>query len=113
MSRPIPNQSQTMSLDQFQDAGTNIVFMFTSIFTRPLELLLRPWHGSRYFSPIVIFLSSALMLLLPAFTATTQAVVGMIPFGPHFAVVPRFDIASLESPISCCRFSTASGSIAA
>jgi hypothetical protein len=95
MSRPMQNPSQTMSLDQLQDAGTNIVFLFTSIFTRPLELILRPWHGSRYFSPIVIFLSSALMLLLPAFTATTQAVVGMIPFGPHFAVVPGFDIASL------------------
>lgn len=95
MSRPMPSQPSPMSFEQMQEAGTNLVFMFTSIFTRPLELILRPWHGSRYHSPVVVFLSSALMLMLPLFAAGVEGALSTIPFGPHLSVTPAFDIGSL------------------
>jgi hypothetical protein len=33
----------------------------------PVETLLRPWYGTRYYPPPVVFFSAVLMILIPAF----------------------------------------------
>jgi len=46
----------------------------------PVELFLRPFHGTRYFPPIVMFLSAVMMVLIPVFFSLAGAVASFIPF---------------------------------
>ena len=88
--------SPAMNIDQLQDFAINVVENVCSIFAMPVELLLRPRAGSRYYSPPVIFFASAWMLLLPLLLSTKDAVVGMIPFSHSTPPPGLFSIASLS-----------------
>lgn len=78
---PTMNQSQSpMGLNQIQDFALNFVYNFCSIVTMPVEMALRPQYGSRYFQPMVMFLSAMLMVFLPMFFTFAAAVGQMIPF---------------------------------
>lgn len=77
-------QSGEMNVEHLQNTAMNIVETLCSIVARPMELVLRPWHGSRYFSVPVIFGSCVLMILLPAGSALLAAFSAIIPFA-HFA----------------------------
>jgi hypothetical protein len=80
----IPNQEKgSLSLDAMQEVAINVVELFCSIICRPVEIILRFRHGSRYFSPTVIALSSLMMIVVPALLSFTSAIGGMIPF-THF-----------------------------
>jgi hypothetical protein len=71
---------QPMSIDQWQDNMINVTYNICSIVTMPVELVLRPFHGTRYFPPIVMLLSMGMMLFIPTFFSFVGAVGSMIPF---------------------------------
>jgi len=78
---PSMNESKgSMSLNQIQDFAINFVYNACSIVTMPVEMAIRPQYGSRYFPPVVMFLSAMLMVFLPLFFTFATAVVQMIPF---------------------------------
>jgi hypothetical protein len=84
------------NLDQFENVAVNVVDAICSAVSRPIELVLRPWHGTRYFPVSVVFLSTMLMLFLPAFSAVTEGVEQMLPFTHYRAPVGLFGIGSLS-----------------
>jgi len=45
----------------------NTAFNFCSIVAMPVEMQLHPFHGTRFYSPLVIFMSTAMMLIFPTF----------------------------------------------
>ena len=73
----------------------NVVEAVCAILCRPVELILRPWHGSRYFPPPIIFFSTLLMILLPVFSATVTGVISMIPFTHARPPIGLYGIGSL------------------
>jgi hypothetical protein len=87
-----------MNINQLQNFAMNVVENFCSIFTMPVEIILRPQYGTRYFPVPIFFFSAVLMFLLPLFSSAADSVVGMIPFGPG-VLPPRglFGIGSLSS----------------
>lgn len=62
-----------LDLEQMQNYGMNLVELFCAIFCMPIELILRPKFGSRYFSPPVWFLSSVVILIQVAVADTLAA----------------------------------------
>jgi hypothetical protein len=93
----LPTQEKsTLTISAMQEMATNVVDLFCSVICRPLEMIVRPWHGSRYQTPAVIALSSLMMIALPVISAAFGTVVGMIPF-THFAPPPgMFGIGSFS-----------------
>lgn len=85
-----------MSFGQMQNIGMNIVETFCSVLSMPVEIILRPWYGTRYFPVPVIFFSAFLMLLLPTFSAVATAATSMIPFVRFQPPMGLFDIGSLS-----------------
>jgi len=77
---PSAMKSQPTSIDHLTDNAINIVYNLCSIVTMPVELGLRPFHGTRYFPPMVIFFSAVMMLFIPMVFSFAGAVAGMIPF---------------------------------
>ena len=68
------------SIDQWQDQLINITYNVCSIVTMPVELALRPFHGTRYFPPIVMFFSASMMLIIPTFFSFAGTIAHSIPF---------------------------------
>ena len=71
MKNPMAGESDSgaLNINQLQDVAMNFVENICSIICRPVEIILRPWHGTRYFPPPIIFFSSVVMILLPAIAA--------------------------------------------
>jgi hypothetical protein len=76
-----------MSLEGFQKTSFNMMENSCGIVCMPIELILRPFYGTKYFPLTVSFFSTILMVFLPFMSATATAVIGMIPFH-HAAPVP-------------------------
>ena len=91
-------QESPMNINQLQQLAMNVVENLCSIFTMPVEIILRPQYGSRYFPVPIFFLSTVMMYLLPLFSSAADGLVSMIPFHGE---VPRsmgmFGIGSLSS----------------
>jgi hypothetical protein len=68
------------ALYNWQDSMVNITYNVCSIVTMPVELALRPFHGTRYFPPLIMFFSALMMLFIPLFFSFAGAVGRMIPF---------------------------------
>jgi hypothetical protein len=85
-----------MNIEQFQNVAMNVVEGVCGILARPVELMIRPWHGTRYFPVPVIFFSTMLMIFLPLISAFTTATVQMIPFVRIQAPVGLFGLGSLS-----------------
>jgi hypothetical protein len=91
-----PGQSGILSLANIQDTALNVVWNVSSIICRPVEMILRPQHGSRYYTVPVIFISTMLMIVLPVLSSAALMAVSMIPF-THFRMPSAlFDIGSLS-----------------
>ena len=73
-------ESGGLNINQLQYTAMNVVEGFCSIICRPVEMIIRPLHGSRYFPVPVIFFSTAMMILLPVISVLTTTAVSMIPF---------------------------------
>jgi hypothetical protein len=84
-------------IEKLHNTAINAVEFVCSIIAMPVEMIFRPWYGTRYFAVPVVFCSTVLMIVLPAFTALAGGAMQMIPF-THIAP-PRgmFDIGSLAS----------------
>ena len=93
----LSNQSDSgaLNMEHLQEGSINIVKTICSIVAMPVEMLIRPQYGTRYFSVPVTFCSAVLMLLLPALSALATGIMQMIPFS-HYAPPPgMFDLASM------------------
>jgi hypothetical protein len=88
------NQSGSMNVAHLHNTALNAVEAFCSIVSRPVELGLRLFHGTRYFPVPVVALSSLMMLLLPAVGALMTAAVSLIPFSHPARSIGMFDMAS-------------------
>ena len=62
MSPRMQNQ-QPISIQGMVDT----VFNFCSIVAMPVEMQLHPFHGTRFYSPLVILMSTVMMLIVPTF----------------------------------------------
>jgi hypothetical protein len=83
------------NIAHLQDTALNVVENFCSVICRPVEMIIRPWHGSRYFPVPVIFFSSVMMAVLPIFSAIKDGVAAMIPFAHPRRPMGMFDIGSM------------------
>jgi hypothetical protein len=83
-------------LDQLQNVAMNLVETFCSVSCMPVEIILRPKYGTRYYPVYVTFLSAALMILIPAFGTVATTAVSMIPFTHVAAPTGAFDMWSLS-----------------
>jgi hypothetical protein len=69
-----------MNIDQLEEIGMNITYNVASIVVMPVEVLLRPWHGTMYYSPAVQLLSLMLMSFAALFFTVADGVTHLIPF---------------------------------
>ena len=92
-----PESQPAMGAEQLQNYAMNVVEGFCSIVTMPIEIILRPQYGTRYFPVPIVFLSAMLMLFLPFLSSMATGVANMVPF--HSAEAPSglFGIGSLSS----------------
>jgi hypothetical protein len=82
MPSPLNGQQQSQtSIDHLQDTMINVVYNFCSIFTMPWEFVLRPFHGTRYFSPVIVLLSGGVMMVLPLVFSFAGVFSLLTPFG--------------------------------
>ena len=88
-------ESGAMNVSQLQDSAMNLVDALCSILSRPVEMILRPWHGTRYFPVAVIAFSTLLMIMMPVVSALFTSVVSMIPFSSARPPIGLFGIGSL------------------
>jgi hypothetical protein len=71
------------ALNQLENTAVNFVEAVCAIICRPVEMILRPWHGTRYYTVPVIFFSTLLMLFMPLVQALTDDVVSALPLIGH------------------------------
>jgi hypothetical protein len=88
-------QPGALNINQLQETAMNVVENFCGVICRPVELILRPWHGTRYFPVPVIFFSTAMMIFLPIFSAVARGAISMIPLVRMTIPIGLFDIGSL------------------
>jgi hypothetical protein len=85
-----------MNIDQLQNLAINAVEGVCGIACRPVEMILRPWHGTRYFPVPVIFLSTMLMIFLPLMSAMATGITQMLPFAGFQPPIGLFGIGSFS-----------------
>jgi len=90
-------QQSALSIEQMQNLAMNIVQNVCSIVCMPVEIIIRPQYGTRYFSIPVVFFSALMMMFLPLLSSAAASVVGMIPFTRMQMPVGLFDIGSLST----------------
>ncbi len=90
-----PDNAGAMSVEHLHTTAINVVEALCSVIAMPVETLLRPWYGTRYYPPPVVFFASVLMILIPAIAALLSGIVGMIPFSHPAPAIGLFDIGSL------------------
>jgi hypothetical protein len=77
---PSPASQPTVNINHIQDSMMNLVYNVCSIVTMPVEMALRPRYGSRYFPPVITFLTAVMMIVVPAFVSLAGSLAHMAPF---------------------------------
>ena len=72
--------SQEFNTGALQNSSMNAVELLCEAFSQPVTVIIRPFYGTRFYSVVSTFISMTMMIILPAFMATAQAVAHMIPF---------------------------------
>lgn len=85
-----------MNIDQLQNMAMNVVENVCSVVCMPVEVILRPQYGTRYFPVPVIFFSALMMIMMPLFSAVAIGLTRMIPFVRVQLPMGMFDIGSLS-----------------
>jgi hypothetical protein len=83
-------ESGIFNIHDLHNAGINALNLFCSIFCMPVEMILRPFYGTRYFPPAVIFRSTMWVFFMPIFLMG----ISMIPFVGGQPPPGMFDISS-------------------
>ncbi len=83
-----------MSLAHIHQTGLDAIELICGSISRPLELILRPWHGTRYFALPVVAISTVIMILIPALLLVVDGIISMIPFSHPQPSVGMFSIGS-------------------
>lgn len=86
--------SEEMNVEHLQNNAMNIVELVCDAISQPVQILIRPTYGTRFFPVPVTFLAAAEMLLLPAFAATVQSIGHMIPLINIPAPIGMFGLGS-------------------
>jgi hypothetical protein len=87
-----------MSVRQMHNVGVNVVELICTVVTMPVEILLRPQYGTRYFPLPVAFFSAMLMILIPVISSLATGLIHLNPFaGPPPAPVGLFGFSSLTT----------------
>jgi hypothetical protein len=71
--------SEEMRVEYLQSNAMELVYLICSVIAQPVEILLRPWYGTRYYPVPVTFFSAAMMLLLPGIMLLFSNFMRMIP----------------------------------
>ena len=71
--------SDEMRVEHLQNNALEFVYALTSVISQPVEIILRPGYGTRYFQPPIQFFSMAMMLLLPGIILLFTNFMHMIP----------------------------------
>lgn len=77
MSQISRSQPGEMNIDQM----INMAYNLCTVVTMPIEVIIRPLYGTRYFHPLAAFLSAMLMIFLPVFASLLGGVGSMLTFG--------------------------------
>jgi len=77
-SQGLTQQTPT-DIHQFENVMMNVVYNVASIVTCPVEMVLRPHYGSRYFPPVILFFTAVMMILLPVFSSMAGAFSRLLP----------------------------------
>jgi hypothetical protein len=88
-------ESGSMNIEQLNNVAMNVVDGACGIVARPVELILRPWHGTRYYQPPVIFFSAMLMIFLPFLSEMATGISQMIPGTGIHPPIGIFSLGSL------------------
>jgi hypothetical protein len=71
--------SGLLNVNQLEQTAFSLVFLLCSSICRPIEMILRPFSGTRYYPITVIFFSTGLVIVMPIVSVLTTSVVSMIP----------------------------------
>jgi hypothetical protein len=71
--------SDEMRVEHLQNNAMEFVSALCSVISQPVEILLRPWYGTRYFEVPITFFSAAMMLILPGIIMLFSNFMHMIP----------------------------------
>jgi len=74
----------------------NVVENFCGNVAMPIEIIIRPRYGTRYYPVPVTFFACVMMIILPLFSAMATGLVNMIPFSHARAPIGLFSIGSLS-----------------
>jgi hypothetical protein len=72
--------SEELRVEHLQNNAMEFVYAASSIVAQPVEILIRPWYGTRYYEIPILFFSAGMMMLLPAIKSLFTNVMQMIPF---------------------------------
>jgi hypothetical protein len=78
--------SEEMRVEHLQNNALEIVYAICSVISQPVEIILRPWYGTRYFPAPIQFFSAAMMIIAPGILSLFSNFMGMIPL----LQAPRF-----------------------
>jgi hypothetical protein len=90
-------QQPAMSIEQLHNFAMNVVENVCSMVCMPVEVILRPQYGTRYFPIPTVFFSAMLMIFLPLFSSLATGVVNMIPFTHAQAPAGLFSLGSFST----------------
>jgi hypothetical protein len=90
-------QESSLNISQLHRYAMDVVEAVCGVFTMPIEIILRPQYGTRYFPVPIFFFSSLLMLLLPLFSSAADSVTHLISLGAARPAGGLFGIGSLSS----------------
>lgn len=90
-------QESSLNISQLHRYAMDVVEAVCGVFTMPIEIILRPQYGTRYFPVPIFFFSSLLMALLPLFSSAADSVTHIISFGASRPGAGLFGVGSLSS----------------
>lgn len=71
--------SEEMRVEHLQNNAMEFVHALCSVVSQPIEVLLRPQYGTRYFPAPITFFSAAMMIVLPAILSMFANFMSAIP----------------------------------
>jgi hypothetical protein len=97
-------QQQPADINRFQDGMINVAYNVCSIPSMPVELVIRPLYGSRYFPPLIQLCAAGLMILLPVFSQLAEGFSHMVPFLRFQGAMGLYGIGSISKLFFICSF---------